>query len=556
MLVTLLIYANGSGQTQWKLYGPVKGEASLHDLIWGQRQWNLYPDAPISGLGYSTVILGSGNRAYSRFYFRVNVDNRSEKVVIGEGLANLGITIGKWRRNKSGIYLARRDSLVPVVTVYDSVPGQTSRFDSSYFGYIKPIDDTTIILGHQRENVSTYFIATTGKGVRRITVPDTATIGNQTIFGVSNNVLIEDSHWWTDSVFLYLHSSRVIQHMFDTEIQSAFFSYDGHRFQKILARDDTLTGPERFIILCIGGEFEGETIVRDPAGDRWMLQALVSEWDAKERDWGSAHSAILLLEHGSTRIMVAEGDPINTSSGGELGTLSLIGRRGTVGRATIWWEPDFKNNRVVLFGHYDTPEHSHLEGPFVASERRLEPLTDWKLGDEVPGTNGGKLSSFMREIPEDRVLLSNPCYHVNVDSHRVVTFAKLEDSESDVDEGIFLLERGRIIKIVAENDSVEVGYNAVFTSFRDFEFLPGTDELFFVAGTSSDETVTGLFREASGRTSTVVPPGAWVQDESDPRVRKAVKLTGILDFRVLSGKAIIFHATNRGGEGTYVAVMK
>jgi len=454
-------------------------------------------------------------------------------------------------KEKSGIFLASLNSIIPIVTDLDTIPGTQETFkDFVGLGGIRTQQGHEHQVIGEREVAFMYWhndkllccVASPGKPVQAITFPDTVFLGTQWIvpdYPKSIGAWFCERRNGKIKVFLQLIKFDQTRRMLGwPDFSDVFFSYDGQSATKILMAGDTLSTPERLIIHTVYGWFNGPAIVRDPFADRWMLQAgILRTWNSELNAWGKGGAAILLIDSGAVRSMFIAGDSIcNVPKGSLTELLWFMGSRKA--DQQIWWSPDFSHDRVILFGQYRTADEEPFEGFFTASNRKVERIAAWKNGDVVPGTAGGMIKNFWK-TGFTGINGKTPAYSVHfqidLEKKRIFSYAAISGSKSRVKEGILLYDDGRIQKIVAQNDTIIPGRQTVLKNFSKFYFFD-TGEIFFIANDS-------LYASSPESNASEITRNPGILGTSNPKL-KYQKLSYAESFFPISGKAVVFRQTS------------
>lgn len=246
------------------------------------------------------------------------------------------------------------------------------------------------------------------------------------------------------------------------------------------------------------------------------------------------------------------------------------------------WRIDFKRNAIVAHVPFKTDKWYHAF--VIGSEAGLQTICSWKEGDTLPGTNGGRIECFYKEMelpeiyhntihtatdPEYSLQFWWPTrvfsYYVKPDSQEVISYVKIEDSETGIEEGIFSCRRDKITKLVAQNDpapgtqGVSPGTPGVFSSFWGFDEDETNNRLLFKAEVrfgafALAPTAQGLFLLSNGRITKIAMVSEIIPCRSRAGQIENIRLTAIRGFALLPNGMIKFRGEFKDGADLFFAL--
>ena len=475
-----------------------------------------------------------------------------------------------------GIFLATRDTILAFVTELDTIPGTTELFEDlgdngamnkrGLHGF-EIVDALTVAFPYVHAGRLLFCVATAGKGIQAMTLPDTVRVGTQTMVtgdGAGLRLWRYNEREGVPEVHILWYDFTI--GFLENEVTSALFTFDGRTVKNVLARDDTIVTSRRVIVRSVGEDrFEGPRAELDPVSDRWMLQAVVRPWDSSSQDYsGEARCEILLMDRGGIHTVVGEDDTILNVRGGRLAKIPIAKIiNGKNYDTWLWWQPDFERDRVRVFGGYKEGDSDWLQGFFAASKGGVERLASWRAGDSLPGTGGGRIESFTRlRHPDGRAFSSANdelfrAAYANPAGDTIISFVAVEGSRSDVREAIVRFEKGVLTTVVAENDSVYPTSEKTFCLLDEFFPLAGGKELIFRGLLKRGDRDpgpydSGIFHYANGKVFVITSSGLGVIDNRRPGKKRAITFKDVYAFSVVNDKCILFSAT----QGYYLATRK
>lgn len=493
------------------------------------------------------------------------------------GMQNI-IVVGDeiYFKDDHGIFIAKGDSIIPIVTEMDTIPGTDERFDSfdDYGGLPKPgmwtwalrlvrtgsggfniLGPRKVAFTYAVNGKLTFFVARPGEIRRFGSLPD-AVVFNDTeyLIGEADGV-----SWWlmeesSSGAKLYVLWNKYVRGFVGGDRYSAFFSFDGETVTKLLAKGDTLGNGDSLRIRSVYGEFKGTLVARNHERDQWMVQALYDVKSLETGQW-TVGNGILLLDHGRVTSVVQQGDPIMDLPGGRLPNYLEGLAHDSNGDPvhSVWWQANFNKSAAVLLSDYKTTEWS--QGFFLAQGGLVKRLATWKSGDELPGTSGGRIDRFSVLRRKGAQSPTAFVQHiVTLDTQMVASLVRVGHSDADIEEGIFRWEGGTIRKFVVQGDSIVHGKAHVVSEIDKFEYLGSPDELVFMASVDNGDRNQALLLWSGGRVTEIASTvGGGVIDKRCPGKERAVNFISIKHFEVISGGRVVFYAGNPALMGWFLA---
>lgn len=459
--------------------------------------------------------------------------------------------------DEHGVFIATCDSIIPIVTEMDTIPGLSRRFDD----FNKNGGDFRILAPRKAgfvyavKNRTNYFTA----GPEGISLfgrlPDTVICNGRPFYMAKSGGI---SAWTMEEgasgITVYLLWNKRSRGFIHDDLTSGFFSFDGTNVTKLLAAGDSYMSEDSLRILSVDGIFNGPHFARDRQTDQWMLQSTYSGRNPLSGQWKS-ESGILLLDHEHVTSVVQAGDSIVDQPPGRLPTLLEMLAKNYFGHPeqSITWQPDFNTSSVMLLSSCMTTTWN--QGFFRAKGGIVRRLASWACGDGLPSTSGGHIGRFsvMRSNgSRSPMVVEN--FIVTGERPTVTSIVDIASSKAHVDEGIFRSEGGIIRKLAAKGDSVVGGKARVVTEVNEFTYLGSSDDLVFKARVDNTDRDEAILISSGGKINEIVSTvRGGVIDRRRPGKGRPINFTFIGSFVVLRGERILFSAGSPTVSGWFLA---
>jgi hypothetical protein len=466
----------------------------------------------------------------------------------------------------SGIFVANKDTVIPLVTKSDTIPGSSALFQDiddfgGFFGRtlfggkqmwwrthaIDQVGLRRAVFGYLHNDEIGFYMASPGKIDHILTLPKKITIADKE-FNTSDPKRLRKWQFTMAGGRSQINTFWFgISAGFPSgEVSSGVITFDAEHYEELVRINDTVQYSDLALLHFIGfisvdDHFVMNSVEFDRDANECFFYAYVWVFDRQTGERTSVKIGFFLVRGKKIVPILLLGQNIDNVDDARI--------TDNFKSPEIVWRPDFEHHRILALAPYKANRWYH--GFFAASEKGIERIGAWKEGDILPGTNGGRIEQFWRT--KQGVDIYD--YDINPDSQEVISFISIKDSESDIEEGIFSCRGDRITKLVAQNDLAPVKSKGVFSSFYGFTLDASKKMVLFSAQVKSSFGVSdGLFVLSKGMITKIVMVNDTISCKTKEGRIANMPLTAIKEFKLVSNGMIKFRGFWRDGSDWFLAI--